>query len=779
MVQITKENIEGGGKGERGESTRSTAEGKKVPAGKKILVTSAIPYVNNVPHLGNIVGCVLSADVFARYCRLKGYETLYICGTDEYGTATAIKAREEGVSPKEICDKYYKIHKEVYEWFGIHFDYFGRTSTKKHTEITQDIFLKLNKNGYIAEEEVEQLYDEEAKMFLADRYVGGTCPKCGYEDARGDQCERCGKLLSPTELINPVSKVTKSTPVKKRTKHLFIDLPGLEGKLKKWINDAAVEGYWDANALAITNSWLNEGLRKRAITRDLEWGVPVPLEGFEGKKFYVWFEAPIGYVSITANYSEDWGGWWKNPEKVALYQFMGKDNVPFHTVVFPSTLLGTGEEWTMLYHISTTEYLTYEGGKFSKSRNTGVFGNGAVESGIDADVWRYYLLRNRPENADTNFAWADFGEKNNNELVANLGNLVNRTLVFISNNFGGRIPEKGKLLPEDEVFVNSQKEIIAEVDSALDAVSIRGGLQHILEFCKNANKYFQDNKPWELVKGDRERAGSVLYVLANQVRDIGVICSPYLPETGERIMEMLNVSGGRKGAEKGAGGGSKRVKVKGNARKTKWEDAGELTLESGKKIGKPEILFRKIEGKELSALKERFSGGGPSSAQGKAAERGISFSDLDLEVGEIVSVEKHPDAEKLYVERVRLGDGEIQVVSGLVGHIAKEELLGKKAIIVRNLAPAKLRGVESQGMLLVAEGKGGEIEVLEGAEGGGKVLLEGEAAGGAGEKKTITFREFSKVEIRVEGGSVVHGGKKLVSNGKEIRTHRVLEGKVC
>ncbi len=520
MIHITKENEEGG---KNKEAFRWT------PRNKKILITSALPYVNNVPHLGNIVGCVLSADVYARYCRLKGYETLYICGTDEYGTATEIKAREEGVSPKEICDKYYAVHKGVYEWFGISFDYFGRTSTKKHEEITQDIFLKLHKNGYILEEEVEQLYDEEAKMFLADRYVEGTCPKCGYLEARGDQCDKCGKLLSPTELINPVSKVTKSAPVMKRTKHLFIDLPGLEGKLKKWIGSASVEGHWDANAIAITNSWLNEGLRKRAITRDLEWGVPVPLKGFEGKKFYVWFEAPIGYISITANYTDEWEEWWKNPGNVALYQFMGKDNVPFHTVVFPSTLIGSKDHWTMLHHISTTEYLNYEGGKFSKSRNTGVFGNGAMESGISADVWRYYLLRNRPENADTNFAWNDFGEKNNNELVANLGNLVNRTLVFIANNFGGKIPEKGELLPEDKVFVNAQKEIIREVDSALDSVRLKEGLQHILEFGKNANRYFQGNKPWVLVKEDKGRAGTVLYVLANQVRDIGVICSPYLP----------------------------------------------------------------------------------------------------------------------------------------------------------------------------------------------------------------------------------------------------------
>lgn len=760
----------GGGFGESiaGDRTKKIAEEgaknagwkRQTPAGKRILITSALPYVNNVPHLGNIVGCVLSADVYARYCRLKGYETLYICGTDEYGTATEIKAREEGLSPKEICDKYHAIHKEVYEWFGISFDYFGRTSTPKHAEITQEIFMGLYENGYIEEEEVGQLYDEEAKMFLADRYVEGTCPKCSYEGARGDQCEKCGTLLSPTELINPVSKVTKSTPVKKKTKHLFISLPKLEGRLKEWIEKASVDGRWDENAVAITKGWLNEGLRKRAITRDLEWGVPVPLEGFEGKRFYVWFDAPIGYISITANYTPEWEKWWKSPSGVALYQFMGKDNVPFHTVVFPSSLIGSGQGWTLLHHISTTEFLNYEGGKFSKSRNTGVFGNGAMESGVSADVWRYYLLRNRPENADTNFAWADFGEKNNNELVANVGNLVNRTLVFIRNNFDGKVPPKGELAPEDMVFLNGQKEAINQVDCSLDSVKLKEGLQHILEFCKNANRYFQDNAPWELVKGDKGRAGTVLYVLANQVKDIGIICSPYLPETSAKIEEMLNPG---KGALSGG-----------------WGKAGELALESGAEMGKPQILFRKIDDKEIAQLKKRFSGGsGSSGEEGDAAKRKVGFSDLDLEVGEVISVENHPDADKLYVEKVRMGDGEVQVVSGLVGHIEKEELLGKKVIILRNLAPAKLRGVESQGMLLVAEGKDGGVEVLEGNEAGEKLHLEGENAEEGGEKKRITFKDFSRVGILVEGGSVLHKGKRLMCGERELKTSKVLNGKVC
>ena len=454
MIQITK---------------KQTKQNPSKAENKKILITSALPYVNNVPHLGNIIGCVLSADVFARYCRSSGKETLYICGTDEYGTATEIKALEEGVTPLEICDKYHKIHKEIYEWFGIAFDYFGRTSRPVHTKITQDIFLKLHGNGHVVEEEVEQPYDEKAKLFLADRYIEGTCPFCKSEQARADQCDKCGKLLTFAELINPISRVSKTKPLLRKTKHLFIDLPGIEEKLSVWIEKSAKEGKWSSNTYNIAKAWLKEGLKKRAITRDLKWGIPVPLAGWEGKVLYVWFDAPIGYISITADYFKEdevkWKDQWQNPENTLLYQFMGKDNVPFHTVIFPSTLIGTKEHWTLVHHLSTTEFLNYEGGKFSKSRGIGVFGNDAIESGVPADVWRYYLLVNRPEAADTNFTWKDFGEKLNNELVANIGNLVNRTLVFAQNNFDSVIPESKAtdLADADTVFIAEQKQKISMI----------------------------------------------------------------------------------------------------------------------------------------------------------------------------------------------------------------------------------------------------------------------------------------------------------------------------
>ncbi|TFH05759.1 MAG: methionine--tRNA ligase, partial [Spirochaetales bacterium] len=369
---------------------------------KRRLITAALPYVNNIPHLGNLIQ-VLSADVFARFCRMRGYETLYVCGTDEYGTATETKAIEEGITPRELCDRYYKVHDDIYKWFNVSFDKFGRTSTEEQTRITQDILLKLYENGYINERTTNQLYSEASDMYLADRYVRGTCPHCAYEEARGDQCENCGKLLDPSELINPRSAIDGSAPVMRETKHLYIDLPGIMPKLEAWMRTASAKGQWAKNAVQMTNAWIRDGLKERSITRDLKWGIPVPIEGFEKKVIYVWFDAPIGYISITATHTDEWETWWRNPEDVKLFQFIGKDNIPFHTVIFPSSLLGSGEKWTMLHHMSSTEYLNYETGKFSKSKGHGVFGNDAVESGIPADVWRFYVYYNRPETSDYRF----------------------------------------------------------------------------------------------------------------------------------------------------------------------------------------------------------------------------------------------------------------------------------------------------------------------------------------------------------------------------------------
>jgi len=732
---------------------------------KKILITSALPYVNNVPHLGNIIGCVLSADVFSRYCKASGKESIYVCGTDEYGTATEIKALEEKVSPAEICAKYYKIHKEIYEWFGIRFDIFGRTSTEKHTKITQDIFHDLNNNGHVIAEEIEQFYDEKAGMFLADRYIEGECPHCHSDQARGDQCDKCGKLLHPTELINPASKVTKTKPILRRTKHLFIDLPGIEKELAPWIEHNSVKGFWSENTRRIAKAWLNEGLKKRAITRDLKWGVPVPLSGFENKVFYVWFDAPIGYISITANLTDDWKGWWMNPDGVDLYQFMGKDNVPFHSVIFPSTLMGTHKPWTLVHHISTTEFLNYEGGKFSKSRSVGVFGDDAMKSGVAADVWRYYLLSNRPEQADTNFAWEDFADKNNSELLANLGNLVNRTLVFVKNNFDGMVPD-AEPWEKDEAFLAEQNKTISEVTADLEKVRIKDGLHKIMHLSKCANKYFQDNKPWELVKSDKERAGAVIRILVSQVKDLAILIEPYLPHSSAEIFSQL------------------AIEQAGSNVPGRWNSLGTL-VPANHRIGSPKAIFRKIEPKEIADLRGRFAGGA------KTQKISATFKDLDLEIGQILSIEKHPNAEKLFVEKVLLGDGERQIVSGLVGHYLPEELIGKKVVIVKNLKPAMLRGAESNGMLLVAEGrehvppkvgKGaglerGALEAIfcEPCKVGQKVTRRGEKSE---PKALLTIDDVRGVKIEVRDFIVMSEGKDLEIEGHPLKMKNVREGVV-
>ena len=428
---------------------------------KRRLITSALPYVNNIPHLGNLIQ-MLSGDVFARFCRNRGYDTLYICGTDEYGTATETKAIEENKTPRQLCDYYYQEHTKIYKWFHINFDKFGRTSNQQCTEITQELFNDLDKAGLITEHVNKQLYCPSCKMFLADRYVDGTCPKCGSTGARGDQCDDCGSLLDPIELKDPKCHTCGATPEVRETKHLYIDLPKLSEKLEKWMEKASVEGKWSDNAINITKAWIRDGLNERAITRDLKWGIPVPKEGYEDKVFYVWFNAPIGYLSITKQLADeliksnrggfDWKSWWlpseseeaKGKEDVELFQFIGKDNIPFHTVIFPCTLLGSPHDWTKLHHMSSSEYMNYEDGKFSKSRGVGVFGTDAIETGIPADAWRFYIFYNRPEKQDFQFTWKDFMEKMNSELIGNLGNLVNRTLLFV-NKYYRMTKNKGRI----------------------------------------------------------------------------------------------------------------------------------------------------------------------------------------------------------------------------------------------------------------------------------------------------------------------------------------------
>ncbi|KAA8495237.1 putative methionine--tRNA ligase [Porphyridium purpureum] len=682
----------------------------RVKAGERnVLVTSALPYVNNVPHLGNLIGAVLSADVYARYLRQRGVNCVYVCGTDEYGTATETKAQQEGVMPSEICDHYFKIHSEIYEWFDISFDHFGRTSKPYQTQIVQDIFRQVNEKGMIQKGELEQLFCERDKRFLADRFVRGTCPQCTYEDARGDQCEHCGRMLNPSELIRPKCSTCGSEPVSRTSKHLFLDLTTIQSRLERWVEETSKRGDWNSNCIAMTQSWLRDGLKPRCITRDLKWGVPVPLEGYTDKVFYVWFDAPIGYISITAELMpEHWKEWWQNPRNVELVQFMGKDNVPFHTIVFPSALLATEQEWTMVHHLSTTEYLNYESGKFSKSKGVGVFGNDAKNTGIGVEVWRYYLMSNRPEGADSVFLWSDFQAKNNTELLNNVGNFCNRAITFVSKFFDGEISAVS-LSSEDERFLEQVNEALNAYIKAFDKVQLKSALRHAMTLSSHANTYMQHNEPWKHVKVDKPRAASVVSLSCNVVLLLNALLEPFLgTRFSNKVLGMLGLSR--------------------DARYTRIPDTFSLMLETGHKIGSPELLFSTIDDKTVAALKLKFAGaqddstrighlnitdaGSVGAAAAAAAANAEGAFQLDLRVGRIVEVRESADSDKLYVGKVDVGEGESgganaarNFVAGLRDLYKLEELQGRTVVVVCNLQPVQLGGIESQAMLLTAEKK--------------------------------------------------------------------------
>ena len=584
---------------------------------ENILITSALPYVNNVPHLGNIIGCVLSADVFARFMRLMGKNTLYICGTDEYGTATETKALAEKCTPKELCDKYHSLHKKIYDWFDIDFDIFGRTSDELHTVITQEIFLELQKNNCIEKKEIEQFRCNKCNLTLSDRFIYGTCyhGDCKYDQARGDQCDQCGKLCNALELINPKCKICDSTPEKFKSFHYFLNLPNVEPKLKKWIDKASKEGNWTSNSIAITTGFVNEGIKERCITRDLKWGIPVPGNDpdMKNKVFYVWFDAPIGYISITGCLvGENWKKWWQNPEHVKLFQFMGKDNVTFHTVIFPSTLIGSQQNWTLLHHLSTTEYLNYEKTKFSKSKGIGVFGDQAESTGVPSEVWRYYLLANRPETSDTDFKWDDFIARNNNELLANLGNLVNRILAFTFNNFKGIVPpfHEEKIDEIDKEFLNNVINKFKDYIKKMKDAEIKEGVKIFMEISSLGNGYLQVSQPWNLLKKntpkyDSSKAETIFFIMNSFLRLIGALAEPFMPSFSAKLYEIMNV--------KYEGDGLKILGIIDEyLEKNPKDEFGFLTktglVKEGQAINKPKPLFREISQNETEAFKERFKG---------------------------------------------------------------------------------------------------------------------------------------------------------------------------
>lgn len=621
-------------------------------------------------------------------------------GTDEYGTATETKARSMGKTPREVCDEFYKIHTEVYKWFGISFDYWGRTSTEKQTEIVQGLFMDLYRNDCILEESLEQLYCETCKIFLADRYVEGTCPHCNFNGARGDQCDACGKLIDAVTLIQPRCTGCRSTPIKKSSPHLFLNLAKLQPRVQAWKTER--EQMWSKNAQQITQSWLDGGLEKRCITRDLKWGVPVPLKGWEDKVFYVWFDACIGYISITANYApNDWQKWWHKDDRynVECVQFMGKDNVPFHTVVFPATLLGSGKNWTTLTNLSTTEYLNYEGGKFSKSRNTGIFGTDAINEGLAPHVWRFYLLATRPETIDADFQWEDFVQKNNTEFVANCGNFVFRLLKLIESSFGSVVPPASRDHDKRALdFIQEVEKHVTSYISLMDNLQLREALKAALHVSSATNSYLTAVAPWTLLKKDpKDAAAGASVNLALQATSLlATLMSPFVPTFSDELCRQLNFALG---------------KLRG--------PAFSFDVPDNHRIGANIVpIVEQIDGERIEAWWERY---------GSAHLNTIT---LDLKVGQIVRVELHPQGGEKYVLHVDVGGREPLSIVARIQHVypdADATLINTKCVVFTNLKHGQFQGVLSQGMILGAEdnqGNYGLLRVEDGCPVGSRVMPE-------------------------------------------------------
>lgn len=512
----------------------------------KILITSALPYINGVPHLGHMVGCLLPSDVYARFMRMMGHEVLYVCGTDEHGSASEVGARNEGLDVEEYCDKYFQLHRKAYENFNLSFDCFGRTSSEQNKEITYHIFSKLDENGYITEHTIKQIYSVDDQMFLADRYITGTCPYCGYEKARGDQCENCTKVIDPTELKNARSTISGSSNLEVReTKHLYINLPKLQPKLKAWVETK--EPFWPSVAYSIAQKWLKEGLQERAITRDLKWGFPVNKAGYENKVFYVWFDAPIGYIGITKEWADkdpdnrDWKDWWQNPKEVRHVEFMGKDNVPFHSIMFPAFLFGTEENWTQVDFLKGMSWLTFEGGKFSKSEKCGVFADQATEE-FPADYWRYWLMSNAPEASDSSFTFESFAGVVNKDLNGVLGNFVSRVLKMTASKLGNTVPAKGDYTDIEKDLIKNLQTKTNDYLKNLENMEFRKAFNDLRAIWVEGNEYIAKTEPWLVIKEDEKRAADILNICINIIRIFAILNYPIMPQTTVKMLEKLGLS---------------------------------------------------------------------------------------------------------------------------------------------------------------------------------------------------------------------------------------------
>ena len=661
---------------------------------KRTLVTAALPYANGGVHIGHLAGVYVPADIYVRYLRLRGRDVLFICGSDEHGVPITIRAKKEGVTPQDVCDRYHKLIKESFEKFGISFSIYSRTTSDVHAKTATEFFEKLYEKGEFIEQESEQYFDEEAKTFLADRYIKGECPHCGNPDAYGDQCEKCGKDLSPTELINPHSTISGSKPVLRTTKHWYLPLDKAQPWLEKWI--LADHSDWRSNVVGQCKSWFDMGLKPRAVTRDLDWGIPVPVEGAEGKVMYVWFDAPIGYISNTRELlPNDWEKWWKSQD-TRLVHFIGKDNIVFHCIVFPAMLKAEGS-YILPDNVPANEFLNLEDDKISTSRNWAVWLHEYVEEFPGKqDVLRYVLTANAPETKDNNFTWKDFQARNNNELVAVYGNFVNRALVLTQKYFGGKVPPCGELTEQDKEIIAEFRDVKTKVEELLEKFRFRDAQKEAMNLARIGNKYLADSEPWKVFKTDPKRVETILNLSLQLVANLAIAFEPFLPFSSEKLRNMINMPD------------------------LKWDNLGQTDLlVAGHELNKPELLFEKIEDevveaqiKKLEETKKANEAANYKAAPIRADIDIEEFSKMDLRVGTVLECEKVPKADKLL--RFLIDDGleKRQILSGIAKYYKPEELLGKQVVFIANLPARKLRGLDSQGMILSAVNNDGSLSVI-------------------------------------------------------------------
>ena len=662
---------------------------------KRTLITTALPYANGPVHIGHLAGVYVPADIYARYLRLKGEEVLMIGGSDEHGVPITIRAQKEGITPQDVVDRYHAIIKDGFERLGITHDIYSRTSSATHHEHASEFFRKLYDKGEFIEKTSQQYYDEQANQFLADRYITGTCPHCNNERAYGDQCESCGTSLAPTDLINPKSAITGNTPVLRETKHWYLPLNKHESFLREWILEGHKE--WKSNVYGQCKSWLDMGLQPRAVSRDLDWGIPVPVEGAEGKVLYVWFDAPIGYISNTKELLPDtWEAWWKS-EDTKLVHFIGKDNIVFHCIVFPAMLKAEGS-YILPENVPANEFLNLEGDKISTSRNWAVWLHEYLdEFPGKQDVLRYVLTANAPETKDNDFTWKDFQARNNNELVAIYGNFVNRALVLTNKYFEGKVPALGELTDYDKETIAEVQAIKATIEKELDTYHFREALKTAMNLARIGNKYLADTEPWKLAKTDMSRVATILNIALQITANLTIVFSPFLPFSSEKLLRMLDVN-----------------------EAFSWDSLGSMELLSvGHQIATAELLFEKIEDSTIEAQIEKLQA---TKAANELAERkaepiaqDIQFDDflkLDIRVGTVLECSKVPKADKLLQFKIDDGLGGRTIVSGIAKHYQPEELVGKQVCFIANLPPRKLKGIESQGMILSAEDLDGSLRLI-------------------------------------------------------------------